>query len=1212
MLLVPLAGWAGPTHEVLASFDVPAQSPGYGALVAGPNGYYWGTTQGGGALGYGTVFKMKADGTELQTVLFFTGTTGTKKGRTPVAGLVSDGAGSFWGTTKDGGAGDFGTVFKVNASTGVLTTVVEFTNATAAVATNKGAYPYAGLVSDGAGFFWGSTEQGGLRPQQPDLSYAPGYGTIFKVSMSTGVLTTVREFTYDAASNRGAFPYATMVPDGAGSLWGTAYYGGLLGYGTIFKVNVSSGVLTTVVEFTDNGASKRGAYPWAALLNDGAGSFWGTTTEGGSLHGTLFKVNSTTGVLTTLVEFTNTGASNKGRLPTAALVNDGLGSYWGTTSAGATSGAGTLFKVNAVTGVLTTVLEFTNNGATNKGATCFAPLLNDGAGFWVGTTSSGGASGAGTVFKISITTAVPGVLTTLADFSASVLFGNGRNPFAGLVGDSAGQLWGANNTGGGASGAGTVFKLNPSTNALTSVVKFTGNVDPSKGASVYNALVNDGLGFFWGTSQGGGTTGNGTLFKINATTGAMTSVFGFAGSGTTNARGSAPSASLRSDGAGFLWGTTQAGGTGGGFGTIFKISPSTNALSVLVDFTSNGANNKGADPNGQLVSDGAGFLWGTTRAGGASLLGTIFKVNITSGVLTTVVEFTGNGASNRGSSPLAGLVSDGAGNLWGTTQNGGAGGLGTIFKVQITPGLLTTLVDFTGNGATNKGSKPNAALASDGAGNFWGTTSLGGATDNGTIFKVQQSSGILSTVFEFTGAGAQALTGSAASYGALFKHTDGNFYGTTIGGGPGGGTIYRVRIGAIPVTGTTGTVTATSAVLNGTINPNGFATTASFEYGTDAQLVGATVVSAGTTTAGTAPEAVTATLSGLSSGTTYYYRVRGLNAENPNPQTGIILSFTTAAGQPPVAGSTTVAIPASGTGTINLTTVASDPDNAPATLTFAILTTTGVTVTPVSGADFSYTANGTWTGSGNFTYRVTDPSGQSATGTITVVDQIAPTIPVLANLSVSATSGSGAVVTFTPTATDNVAVTSLTSAPASGSTFPNGTTTVTVTAQDRASNTATRTFTVTVNALPALSVWRQTYFGTTNNTGTAADSADPNGNGLANLIEYAFHLDPLAPATGTNAAPQVGKSAGNSLKLTFIRYLDRTDLTQSVAGADSPTGPWTDLATSVGGAPFAATAPGATAMESGSGATRTVTVTDSFVVTDPLHRRRYLRLNVTR
>ena len=127
-LSLPALSEAAPTHQVLSSFDVPAQNPGYGALVLGPNGYYWGTTQGGGAAGFGTVFKMKADGTDLQTVGYFTGTTGINKGRAPYAGLVSDGAGFFWGTTNQGGAGNFGTVFKVNATTGALSTVAEFTN----------------------------------------------------------------------------------------------------------------------------------------------------------------------------------------------------------------------------------------------------------------------------------------------------------------------------------------------------------------------------------------------------------------------------------------------------------------------------------------------------------------------------------------------------------------------------------------------------------------------------------------------------------------------------------------------------------------------------------------------------------------------------------------------------------------------------------------------------------------------------------------------------------------------------------------------------------------------------------------------------------------------------------------------------------------------------------------------------------------------------
>ncbi len=1427
---------AGPTHQLLSTFDVPAQNPGYGTLVSGPNGYYWGTTQGGGAASYGTVFKMKADGTDLQTVVFFTGTSGANKGRAPYAGLISDGAGFFWGTTKEGGAGNFGTVFKVNASTGALTTVLEFTNTGGSF---KGAYPFAGLVSDGAGFLWGTTQQGG----------ALSLGTVFKVNVSTGAMTTVVEFTHDQASNRGSYPYAALVSNGAGSLWGTTNYGGTAGVGTIFKINTSTGVLTTVVEFTENGATNKGAYPWAALMNDGAGSFWGTTTAGGALgHGTLFKVNATTGVLTTVVEFTNNGASNRGRTPSAGLVSDGLGFHWGTTTSGG-AGTGTVFKVNASTGVLTTLVEFTNNGATNKGASPYAALLNDGAGSLLGTTYAGATGGTGTVFKVNAST---GVLTTLVEFSASTQFGNGRAPYAGLASDGAGSLWGSNVNGGGTSGSGTVFKLNPVTNALTAPVKFTGNAGANRGAYSYGTLASDGLGFYWGTTQGGGATGNGTIFKVSASTGVMTSMLAFTSNGASN-RGAAPAAALRSDGSGFLWGTTQTGGTGG-FGTLFKVNRSTGVLTTLVDFTSNGAANKGANPSGPLASDGAGFFWGTTQGGGAAGFGTIFKINASTGVLTTVLEFTHDGASNRGSSPWAGLVGDGAGFFWGTTQFGGTGTFGTVFKVDAATGALVTVVDFTNTVGPNKGSRPTADLMNDGAGFFWGTTSQGGASGNGTVFKLNASTGGLTTLVEFTGAGTQALAGTFPGYGALLKYSDGNLYGTTASGGPGGGgTLYRLAFGPTAVTQPAGTITSTSAVLNGTINPNGIATAASFEFGTHPLLTGAAVISAGTTTAGTAPEAVTAAVNGLLPGTTYYARVRGLNAENPNLQSGAIVSFTTVANQPPVAAPTTVAVPAQGAGSVSLASLVSDPDHATAALTFAIVSATGVTVTPVSAGVFDFAPNGAWTGSGSFTYRVTDPAGASANAIVTVVDVLAPSITVPPNLTVEATSADGAAASFTPTATDNVAVTSLTSAPASGSVFLIGTSAVTVTAMDRAGNSATGTFnvtvqdttapvlavpgnviaeaasgvgaivnypaatatdpvgvtaltysqasgsafaigtttvtvtatdqagnsatgtfsvavqdttppvvtppgnvfvnasgaggmvvnyppatatdavgvtgvtyshpsgavfasgttvvvvtasdlaghtgsasfTVTVNSPPvggALSVsassnlqqgdavqltasgwtdpqmplsyefflggaslgaagtstqlsmvapgpgthtvsvrvtdalgaaagaarslvvkagiasWREENFGTSSEIGPAADLSDPNGNGLVNLLEYALHGAPLSAPGTANLNPILGRSAGNALQLSFKRYLDRPDLTLVVVAGNSPTGPWTELAMSIAGGAFTAVVPGAGVLETGTGGSRNVTVTDLYPATDPAHPQRFVRL----
>ena len=143
--------------------------------------------------------------------------------------------------------------------------------------------------------------------------------------------------------------------------------------------------------------------------------------------------------------------------------------------------------------------------------------------------------------------------------------------------------------------------------------------------------------------------------------------------------------------------------------------------------------------------------------------------------------------------------------------------------------------------------------------------------------------------------------------------------------------------------------------------------------------------------------------------------------------------------------------------------------------------------------------------------------------------------------------------------------------------------------------------------------WRISWFGSTANTGNSADLADPNGNAIVNLLEYAFNGDPKASSTSPDILPQVGINAGNNaLRLTFTRYLDRTDLTLTVKAADSPTGPWTDLARSTAGGAFAILQPGATVGETGTGSIRAVTVTDLFPITDPAHPKRFLRLEVAR
>lgn len=142
--------------------------------------------------------------------------------------------------------------------------------------------------------------------------------------------------------------------------------------------------------------------------------------------------------------------------------------------------------------------------------------------------------------------------------------------------------------------------------------------------------------------------------------------------------------------------------------------------------------------------------------------------------------------------------------------------------------------------------------------------------------------------------------------------------------------------------------------------------------------------------------------------------------------------------------------------------------------------------------------------------------------------------------------------------------------------------------------------------------WRQSHFGTHENVGPAADDADPNGNGIANLLEYALNGNPIGGTTGTAVLPEVTQPGGSALELSFTRYLDRTDLTLTVQACDNLTEPWTDLASSVGGAPFTSLIIGATVTETGSGNTRSITIGDLFLANDPAHPHRFMRLHASR
>jgi uncharacterized repeat protein (TIGR03803 family) len=349
---------------------------------------------------------------------------------------------------------------------------------------------------------------------------------------------------------------------------------------------------------------------------------------------------------------------------------------------------------------------------------------------------------------------------TLCSFNVT----NGASPWAALTLGNDGNFYGTTfygtTYGGGSGDGGTVFQVTTN-GTLTTLVSFSGQMHPRARLT----LGSDGN--FYGATEGGGICGNGTVFQVT-TNGTLTTLASF-----NIANGENPDAGLTLGSDGNFYGTTTVGGSGGGSGTVFRVTTN-GTLTALVTFS--GAN--GASPYAGLTLGNSGNFYGTTTAGGSYGHGTLFRV-ATNGTLTTLYSFTGG---NDGASPHAGLTLGSDGNFYGTTTVGGSYGYGTVFRVT-TNGTLTTLVTFSG---ANRAS-PWAALTPGNGGNFYGTTE-GGGNGYGTVFKVT-TNGTLTTLASFN------VTNGENPYAGLTLGSDGNFYGTTSQGGIYGyGTVFCLSL----------------------------------------------------------------------------------------------------------------------------------------------------------------------------------------------------------------------------------------------------------------------------------------------------------------------------------------------------------------------------------------------------------------------------------
>jgi uncharacterized repeat protein (TIGR03803 family) len=348
-------------------------------------------------------------------------------------------------------------------------------------------------------------------------------------------------------------------------------------------------------------------------------------------------------------------------------------------------------------------------------------VIKDLDGSLYGTTLKGGRFDYGIVFKLNIN----GKETILHSFGGT----DGLWPSGALIRDAAGNVYGTTADGGTSKGGGctfgcgTVFKLDK-IGKETVIHRFTDQADGANPAG----LVWDELGNLYGTTYGGGSytcgmSGCGVVFKVDKT-GKYTVLYTFTG----GSDGEAPQAGLVRDSAGNLYGTTSIGGIVTtchvGCGTVFKLEPDGNKT-VLYNFT---GGSDGAYPNGALIQDAEGNLYGTTQVGGELTCGrgegcgALYKLDPT-GTETVLYSFRGQ---PDGENPTGGVVRDSAGNLYGTTAFGGnrtclwTVGCGTVFKVD-TAGHETALYNFS----DPDGSQPSG-LMRDAVGALYGTTAWGG------------------------------------------------------------------------------------------------------------------------------------------------------------------------------------------------------------------------------------------------------------------------------------------------------------------------------------------------------------------------------------------------------------------------------------------------------------------------------------------------------
>jgi uncharacterized repeat protein (TIGR03803 family) len=374
--VLPVAAQAGGALATIHNFaGADDGSNPVDGIMLGADGNFYGTTTSGGTGGLGVVFKMTTKGAETVLHSFQGGNT---DGATPNGGVIEAASGTLFGTTSGGGKNGAGTVYSVTGTT--ETTLYSFAGGAA-----DGATPLAGLVMDASGNLYGTTSAGG----------ASGTGTVFELvapAVQNGAWTEKVLYSF-AGGTDGATPVGRVAFDTAGNLYGTASQGGSSGYGTVFELQPTTGAWHEVVlhEFLDG---TDGGTPYAGLVSDASGKFYGAATQGGAKGGgTIFILSPVTGGYKFSVPASVPGWGISGTFRDVLIPRSGI--IYATTHCDG-NGSGSIYKLTQYGAVWTYSVMFNFNGGSN-GQYSISNLILIGKTYY-GTTIGGGSNGAGTVY----------------------------------------------------------------------------------------------------------------------------------------------------------------------------------------------------------------------------------------------------------------------------------------------------------------------------------------------------------------------------------------------------------------------------------------------------------------------------------------------------------------------------------------------------------------------------------------------------------------------------------------------------------------------------------------------------------------------------------------------------------------------------------------------------------------------------------------------